>query len=269
MSKTNSHTFLGIDAGSRTIKATLISADSEILASGFVNQGVKQTLLAKELLDSVLSDAGLGPESISFTVATGYGRDRIDMADTTFSEITCHARGVMHLTPHARTIIDIGGQDSKLIKLDERGHVHDFAMNDRCAAGTGRFLEVVAQRLEVSLPDLDSLATSSTEPCTISSTCVVFAETEIVGLLAQEISPADITAGIFAAIASRTQAMAGRKLSQPVAFTGGAALFSGLHRAIEQVFDTNVEVVANPRLTGSLGAALIAKDKAGELSVSG
>jgi predicted CoA-substrate-specific enzyme activase len=259
---TTKNIFLGIDAGSRTIKAVLLSADRQVLASGAVDQGVHQQVLAKGLLDQLLQDADLQAEDITYTVATGYGRDRIDIADTTFSEITCHARGVVHLKPETRTIIDIGGQDSKLIKLDEKRNVHDFAMNDRCAAGTGRFLEVVAQRLEIPITAMDELATESKKPCIISSTCVVFAETEIVGLLAQEIEPADISAGIFSAIASRTHAMAGRRINEPVAFTGGAALFSGLHKALEVMFDTTVEVVDNPRLTGALGAALIAKEKA-------
>ncbi len=264
MSETESTVYLGIDAGSRTIKAALLSDEGEMLGAGVVDQGVKQPLLAKELVEDLLKKAGFGSDAIGYTVATGYGRDHIDIADTTFSEITCHARGVVHLAPAARTIIDIGGQDSKLIKLDERGNVHDFAMNDRCAAGTGRFLEVVAKRLEVELSDLDDLASASSEPCIISSTCVVFAETEIVGLLAQEISPSDISAGIFSAIASRVLAMAGRRANEPIVLTGGAALFSGLHAALKNVFGTDITVMDNPRLTGALGAALIAKEKATE-----
>lgn len=259
----NSHDdiFLGIDAGSRTIKAVLISDDSTVLASGVVDQGVKQPQLAKALIADLLKQAGAEGARPAFTVATGYGRNHLNMADTTFSEITCHARGAVHSAPGTRTIIDIGGQDSKFIKLDEAGNVHDFAMNDRCAAGTGRFLEVVAGRLEVDLPHLDELASESSSPCIISSTCVVFAETEIVGLLAQEVSPADISAGIFSAIASRIQAMAGRRISDPVVMTGGAALFSGLHHALERVFDTQISILDNPRLAGALGAALIAKEK--------
>lgn len=256
--------FLGIDAGSRTIKAVLLSNSCEIVESGVVDQGVKQAELAESLAEDLMSKAGLSRESIAMTVATGYGRDHIELANTTFSEITCHARGAAHVLPSARTIIDIGGQDSKLIKLDEKGRVHDFAMNDRCAAGTGRFLEVVANRLEVPLEELDRLAEDSKSPCIISSTCVVFAETEIIGLLAQEILPADIAAGIFAAIASRVQAMAGRRIGEPVVMTGGAALFKGLHHALEQDFGVTIEVVENPRLAGALGAALIAKNKAEE-----
>lgn len=264
MSDTVNKVYLGIDAGSRTIKAVLLSGEGKMLRFGVVDQGVKQPLLAKELVKDLLKQAGIESDAISYTVATGYGRDHIDIADTTFSEITCHARGVVHLVPEARTIIDIGGQDSKLIKLNERGNVHDFAMNDRCAAGTGRFLEVVAKRLEVPLSDLDNLAAASTQPCIISSTCVVFAETEIVGLLAQEISPADISAGIFSAIASRIQAMAGRRANEPIVLTGGAALFSGLHAALKNVFGTDIAVMENPRLTGALGAALIARENAEE-----
>ncbi len=256
--------FLGIDAGSRTIKAVLLSGDGEVIDSGVVDQGVKQAELAEALAADLIAGAGLARADVAMTVATGYGRDHIELANTTFSEITCHARGAAHIAPDARTIIDIGGQDSKLIKLDEKGRVHDFAMNDRCAAGTGRFLEVVASRLEVPLAELDALSAASKSPCIISSTCVVFAETEIIGLLAQEILPADIAAGIFAAIASRVQAMAGRRVGEPVVMTGGAALFEGLHEALEKDFGVKITVIENPRLAGALGAALIAKDKAEE-----
>jgi len=254
--------FMGIDAGSRTIKALLLSEAGTIIQSGVLDQGVKQSHLAHKLVDELLAKSGLSADRIAMTVATGYGRNHIDTADTTFSEITCHARGAIHISPGCRTIIDIGGQDSKLIKLDDAGNVHDFSMNDRCAAGTGRFLEVVADRLEVPITELDQLAAQAKSPCIISSTCVVFAETEIVGLLAQEIEPADIAAGIFAAIASRVQAMGGRRVNEPVVMTGGAALFEGLHSALEEVFGAGISVVENPRLAGALGAALIAREKA-------
>ena len=178
--------YAGIDAGSRSIKALLFDAGrSQILASGLADQGVEQERLATELFEKLLRDAGLERAQISGVVATGYGRNAIRFADTTITEITCHARGVHRLVPEARTIIEIGGQDSKVIALEDGGRVRDFAMNDRCAAGTGRFLEMVATRLDMDWEKLSALAQQSQKPALISNMCVVFAETEIIGLLAE------------------------------------------------------------------------------------
>jgi predicted CoA-substrate-specific enzyme activase len=192
------------------------------------------------------------------TVATGYARNRVDFADTTITEITCHARGVRHVVPDAVTVIEIGGQDSKVLRLQADGSVRDFSMNDRCAAGTGRFLEMVAQRLEVGLDDLGELAGAGTRPAVISSMCVVFAETEIIGLLASGARPPDIVSGVQNAIASRITAQAGRGLTSPVVFTGGVALIPGMTRALEAVLDQRIIVAPDPQLTGAVGAALLA-----------
>jgi predicted CoA-substrate-specific enzyme activase len=191
-------------------------------------------------------------------VATGYGRNAVRFADTTITEITCHARGVFHLTPAARTIIEIGGQDSKCITLEDGGHVRDFSMNDRCAAGSGRFLEMVAARLGVDLPGLGDLSRTSRKPASISSMCVVFAETEIIGLLAEGMPAADIAAGVQSAIALRVAALAGRAVTPPVCFTGGVALQAGMMRAMESAFGCTVQVPPLPQYTGALGAALLA-----------
>ena len=178
----------GIDAGSRAIKAVLFDTGrSEMIASGLTDQGVQQERLAAELFEKLLRDAQLERSQVSGVVATGYGRNVVRFADTTITEITCHARGVHHLAPETRTIIEIGGQDSKIISLEDGGRVRDFAMNDRCAAGTGRFLEMVATRLDMNWEKLSELARQSKKPALISNMCVVFAETEIIGLLASEI----------------------------------------------------------------------------------
>jgi predicted CoA-substrate-specific enzyme activase len=151
--------YAGIDAGSRSIKAVLFDTErNKILASGLTDQGVEQERLATELFEKLLKDAGLERSQVSGIVATGYGRNAIRFADTTITEITCHARGVHWLVPDARTIIEIGGQDSKVISLEDGGRVRDFAMNDRCAAGTGRFLEMVATRLNMNWEKLSELA---------------------------------------------------------------------------------------------------------------
>ena len=254
--------YAGIDAGSRTIKVVLVrKGDMTIIGSGLADQGVRQSERATALLARVAEQARVSRTDIRGIVATGYGRNSIDIADTTITEITCHAHGVRRVMPHARTIVDIGGQDSKLLRLDPDGRVRDFAMNDRCAAGTGRFLEVVASRLEIQLGELGDLAERSRSPSPISSMCVVFAETEIVGLLASGAAPADIAAGIQSSIASRVASMAGGKLAEPVAFTGGVALVPGMRRALEAALGRPVFVVESPQMTGALGAAILASTR--------
>jgi predicted CoA-substrate-specific enzyme activase len=247
----------GIDAGSRAIKAVLFDSDrSLLLASVLGDQGVEQERLASELFQKLLAKAGVTRAEVAGVIATGYGRNAIRLADTTVTEITCHARGVHFLAPAARTIVEIGGQDSKVISLDERGLVRDFAMNDRCAAGTGRFLETLASRLQMSWEALAALGQQSKKPAVISNTCVVFAETEIIGLLAEGASLADVVAGVQNAIATRVSAMAGRFVAPPVYFTGGVALQPGMASALEQVLNCPVQVVPQPQFTGALGAAL-------------
>ena len=252
--------YAGIDAGSRAIKVVLIGDDGfEMVAQGQVDQGVEQDKLAGQLFEKVLAEGGVRRSDVRRVVATGYGRNTVPMADTTITEITCHAVGVRQLVPAAMTIIDIGGQDSKLVRLDRNGKVRDFAMNDRCAAGTGRFLEVVATRLGLSLDDLGPIAAQSRRPAVISSMCVVFAETEIIGLLAGGRAREDIVAGVQTAIASRIVAMAGRNVEPPILFTGGVARISGMETALQAALGQLVAVSPEPQMTGALGAALLAR----------
>jgi predicted CoA-substrate-specific enzyme activase len=238
----------GLDAGSRSIKAVIFDTDrKQILASGLADQGVEQERLASELFEKLLREAGVNRSQISSVVATGYGRHAIRFANTAVTEITCHARGVHHLAP-----------DSKVICLEDGGHVRDFAMNDRCAAGTGRFLEMVATRLDMSWEKLAELGRQSKAPALISNMCVVFAETEIIGLLAEGKPLPDVVAGVQNAIATRVSALAGRFISPPVYFTGGVALQPGMARALEEVLACPVQVAPQPQYTGALGAALSA-----------
>ncbi len=260
----------GIDAGSRTIKVVLIDGQSlQVMGSGVVDQGVEQDVLARQLLESVRQQCGIHRDDVRSIVATGYGRKLIRSADATITEITCQAAGIAHAVPGARTVIDIGGQDSKLIRLAADGSVADFVMNDRCAAGTGRFLEVVATRLGVRLARLGEMARESRTPAMISSMCVVFAETEIVGLLAQEISPADIVAGVQSAIAARVTAMAGRQVTALVVFTGGVALVPGMDLALGNSLGHTIVTAASPQLTCAWGAALLAARKLGQSPPAG
>ena len=255
----------GIDAGSRAIKIVFFDeAHGRMIASGVRDQGAEQNALACRLFDEILHEADIEREQVARIVSTGYGRNAVSMADMTVTEITCHAVGVRHHATGARTIIDIGGQDSKVIHINGNNAVQDFAMNDRCAAGTGRFLEVVASRLGIPLDRLGESGRSDCEPITISSMCVVFAETEIVGLLATGIPPEDIVAGVRNSVALRIAAMAGRKVAPPVFFSGGVARIPGMDVALESVLGQPVSVVPDPQLTGALGAALMASQSLAE-----
>jgi len=250
--------YAGIDAGSRTIKVVLVNGkDRSVMASGIADQGFKQTALASKLFDRVLKKAGVNRRGVRRIVATGWGRDAVAFADTTITEITCQACGVHHERCDAKTVIDIGGQDSKLLRLDTDGKVRDFVMSDRCAAGTGRFLEVLADRLEVQLDNLGKLAGLATKPSAISSMCVVFAETEIIGLLASGEKPENIVAGVQASVSARIVSMAGRNISEPVVFTGGVALVSGMAKALESALGHPVHVARHELLTGALGADIL------------
>jgi len=254
--------FAGIDAGSRAIKVALWDArKKEILASGILDQGIEQEALARRLFENVLAEAKVTRDHVLKIVATGYGRNVVGFADTTITEITCHAYGVRHLVHDAMTIIEIGGQDSKLIRLNPKGAVQDFAMNDRCAAGTGCFLEMVSRRLGVGLAALGELAARSRKPAAISSMCAVFAETEIVGLLATGTLPEDIVAGVQAAIATRVTAMAGHTVTPPVVFTGGVAMIPGMAVALQNTLKCPVVTSPQPQFTGAIGAAILASRK--------
>ena len=250
--------FAGIDAGSRAIKIILIDKNLKIIASGIVDQGVDQNTRILNLFKSLLNEHSLTRNKISKIVATGYGRNIVDFADTTITEITCQSYGVKHLIPKVKTIIDIGGQDSKVIKLKKDGSVRDFVMNDRCAAGTGRFLEIVAERLGVKLEKLGVMSRRSKKPVTINSTCVVFAESEIIGLLTSGASPNNIVAGVQSAIATRIGTMVGQNVDVPIVFTGGVAKISGMDIALEKVLGNSVKIAPEPQFTAALGAAILA-----------
>jgi (R)-2-hydroxyacyl-CoA dehydratese activating ATPase len=249
----------GIDAGSRTIKIVVLEAGSlKVVGQGLVDQGIHHDARSKQLFQSVLDAHGLRRQDIAHIIATGYTRNGITLADSTVTEITCHATGVRHLLPEARTVVEIGGQDSKLLWLAEDGSVRHFAMNDRCAAGTGRFLEVVAGRMESNLNCLGELACLSRKPAAISSMCVVFAETEIIGLLSSGVPREDIVAGVQSAIASRIASMSGGKTTPPVIFTGGVALVPGMAGALQTALGCRVTPAPGPQMTGALGAAILA-----------
>jgi len=255
----------GIDAGSRAIKIVLLDAETQaVVGAATCDQGTGQDARAGELLNELLGGKGLARGDLAMALATGYGRGIVSAAEATVTEITCHAVGVRRVMPEAMTVIEIGGQDSKLLRLDADGAVRDFLMNDRCAAGSGRFLEMLAGRLEVPLRALGELAAQSSAPAAISSMCVVFAETEIIALLAGGTPPADIVAGVESAIAGRVAAMVGRDLAAPVAFTGGVALVPGMDAALSGALRQRATIVPQPQMTGALGAAILAARRLGQ-----
>jgi len=254
--------FLGVDIGSLTVKAVLLDSESRMLAQGVAPAGYGGQETAADLVAHLLQEQNLAPADLAYRVVTGYGRVRFNAADEEVSEISCHARGAFHLCPAARTVLDIGGQDSKAIRLDARGRVLDFAMNDKCAAGTGRFLEVMAAALQVAIEELGPLALQSQHPVSISSTCTVFAESEAVSHIARGAARQDVAAGLQRAIASRVLGLAARVGLEPeVVATGGVALNTGLIAALAELCAMHITVPTHPQTVGALGAALYALRK--------
>ena len=253
---------VGIDIGALTVKAVALDGAGNVIASDVVRSRHDSRQVAARLVEGLLEREGVAADDVGYTVVTGYGRVTYDAANEEVSEITCHARGAIHLFPAARTVIDIGGQDSKVIRVHPRGYVTDFAMNDKCAAGTGRFLEVMADALEVGIEELGPLSQQSRHPVTISSTCTVFAESEVIGQMSRGAPKADIVAGIHAAIANRVAGLAGQVgLEEAVVMTGGVAQNIGVVRALENQIGLRIHLPPEPQLVGALGAALLARGK--------
>jgi predicted CoA-substrate-specific enzyme activase len=251
----------GIDVGAATAKAVVLNAD-KILSSHVLPTGESVTGAAESVMKETLDRARLSLEEMDYVIATGYGRKAVSFADEAITEISCHAKGVNLLVPEARTVVDIGGQDSKVIEIDEKGNIANFTMNDKCAAGTGRFLEVMAKVLNARIEDIGLLSLDGTDPCQISNTCTVFAESEMVALRADGKSREDILAGIHSAMAHRVVIM-GNSIGfrDRVVFTGGVARNVGMKKALQDRIAKEVFVPENPQIVGALGAAIIARDK--------
>jgi predicted CoA-substrate-specific enzyme activase len=252
----------GVDIGSRTTKAVIVDGQDKVLADAIDLTGIRPATTGQAVLRQACEKVSISREDIRRIVVTGYGRVSADFADKTITEITCHAKGVHFLAPSVNTVIDIGGQDSKVIKLDEMGKVADFAMNDRCAAGTGKFLELTARALETDLENFGALYEKSKKPCSISSVCTVFAESEVISLLAEGNALEDIVSGLHQAIAKRVGNMALRLgVEEDVAFTGGVAKNTGVVGALEEELMVEFHPLSySPQLAGALGAAMLAKE---------
>ena len=250
--------YLGIDIGTSSSKVAMINERKEIAAISIINRGTGTDAPARALADA-MEKAGVTEEDIDYTVATGYGRITYEGADKQITEITCHAKGVSYLDPGARTIIDIGGQDAKVIKLSPKGHVENFVMNEKCAAGTGRFLEVMARVLGCTLEELSPLADQSTKDVAISSVCTVFAESEVISRLAAGETLPDVARGAHISVAHRVTGLCNRVGCEPkVVMTGGVALNSNMVDALSKELGCMVEVVPNCQAAGAVGAALFA-----------
>lgn len=253
---------MGIDIGSASSKVVILENGSKIIAAEVVQIGTGSTG-PKRALNQALTSAGLKVEDIEKVVATGYGRFNVEEAQKQISEISCHAKGIFFLVPTARTIIDIGGQDAKAIRLDSKGNVKQFFMNDKCAAGTGRFLDVMARVLEVRLDEMAEYDSRATEPATVSSTCTVFAESEVISQLSKGIARENIIAGVHQSVASKACGLAYRGgLEDDVVMCGGVAQNAGVVRAISRELKRQVIVAPNPQITGALGAAIFAYEEA-------
>jgi len=257
--------YCGCDVGSTYAKCVILDENNNIVSKAIVRSKVDPGESAKATITQALEsiDGISKPEELEYIIGTGYGRTQVALADENISEISCHAMGVHAVNPKVRTIIDIGGQDVKGISVDADGSVKDFGMNDKCAAGTGRFFELMARALEVDIEEFSGLSLKSTKNVSITSQCSVFAETEVISLLAQKVSTADIAQGIQISVAKRCFGMAKSVgLIDGVTITGGCAKNEGLILALEKVLRVKiVRLNEDPQLMGALGAAVYAVQK--------
>jgi len=261
--------FAGVDIGSTMTKVVLMDKSDNLLSTIKGPTGPEHRRLANEVMRQALEQAGLQINDISYIVATGYGRLNVPFADRQITELSCHARGVSSLFPNVRTAIDIGGQDAKCMKIAD-GRLTNFVMNDKCAAGTGRFLEVTAATLGIRLEDMGGISLKATKKIQISNLCTIFAQQEVVALLSHGEKPENILAGLHDALASRVAALARRLGIEPdLVLTGGVAKNIGMVRAMKESLGCEILVPEEPLLTGALGAAILAKETCVKAAAAG
>jgi (R)-2-hydroxyacyl-CoA dehydratese activating ATPase len=256
--------FLGVDLGSTTAKVVVLNDGGGLEAAEVVQMGAVSRTGCARAMEQALASAGIERHDVTTAIATGYGRRLVPDVDRTFTEITCHGRGAAAMAPGTRLVVDIGGQDSKAIAVDDDGIVENFAMNDRCASGTGRFFEVLARAIECELDELAGLALAGEKVLEVSSMCATFAETELISLLAQGEQREDIAASVHRAVATRTLglvAQVGRRA--PVVMTGGVARNAAAVRFLAEALGEEITVPSSPQITGAYGAALLAREGAG------
>lgn len=254
--------FLGIDIGSLSTDGVIINDDKKLAAQTVVETGHDGVAASRRVLEILCNELSVDPEDINYIISTGYGRQRAPYSNEDVTEITCHAKGAHFLFPRTRIVIDIGGQDSKIIKLNGNGRVIDFVMNDKCAAGTGRFLENMARALNLSIEDFGKIGLEAKEAAHVSSMCTVFAESEIVSLIHQGVPRDKIIRGLHNSIASRIAGMVERVgLEEEVTMSGGVAKNPCMVRAMEEKLKVKINIPEEPQTVGALGAALIAHER--------
>jgi predicted CoA-substrate-specific enzyme activase len=257
----------GVDVGSTQTKAVIIDADGRILGRSLIDTGAIVIKAAENSYRMALADAGKTDEDVGYVIGTGYGRYKVTFGDKQVTEISCHGRGAVHMFPGTRTVLDMGGQDSKAIRVRSNGEIVDFCMNDKCAAGTGRFLGAAANALAIPLDDLGATALDSEKPVRISTTCTVFAEAEVLSWLGKGKKVEDILWGVHQSIGARSFGLLRRVgIEDEITFTGGVALNIGMIKALEEKLQHSLNVSAESHYMGAVGAALYALDniEAGE-----
>ncbi len=255
----------GCDVGSLTTKAVIIK-NRKLLGSAIIRSGPRPAQSAAQVMEEALNKTGLSFNDIAFCVGTGYGREKIPFVNDAVSEISCHAKGARWVVPSARTVFDIGGQDCKVIKLDKQGNLEKFVTNDKCASGTGRFLDVMAKVMNIEASDLGRLSKKSTAPVTLASICTVWAQADVIKLINARRPAEDICAGINIAMANRVSMLANTvTVENDICMTGGVAKNEGVVKALNKILGCRIRQVKriDPQLTGAVGAALFAGEKHG------
>lgn len=251
----------GVDVGSTQTKAVVIDESGKIAGRALIDTGANVTVAAERAFIEALKNGGVQEEEVEYVVGTGYGRYRVTFGNTQVTEISCHGRGAAHMFPGTKTVLDMGGQDTKAIKIGENGEIVDFCMNDKCAAGTGRFLGAASSALDIPLDQLGETALKSEHPVRISTTCTVFAESEVLSWLGKGKKIEDILLGIHQSIATRSAGLLRRVgIQEQVTFTGGVARNVGMIRTIEDKLGLKLNVSDDSHFMGALGAALFAMD---------
>ncbi len=252
---------VGVDVGSTQTKAVIINEEREIVGRSLVDTGANVVQAAENAFQEALANSGIQEEEVEYIIGTGYGRYRVTFGNTQVTEISCHGRGAVHMFPNTRTVVDMGGQDTKAIRVSETGEILDFCMNDKCAAGTGRFLGAASAALDIPLDELGPTALQAERPVKISTTCTVFAESEVLSWLGKGKKIEDILLGVHQSIASRSIGLLRRVgIEDQVTFTGGVAKNTGMVQAMEDGMKLKLNVSQESHYMGALGAALFALD---------
>jgi len=251
----------GVDVGSTQTKAVIVDEEGTIVARSLTDTGANVIRAAESAFEEALNAGGLDEREIEYVIGTGYGRYKVTFGNTQVTEISCHGRGAVHMFPATRTVVDMGGQDTKAIRVSPAGEIIDFCMNDKCAAGTGRFLGAASNALEIPLPELGPTALRGQRPVKISTTCTVFAESEVLSWLGKGKKIEDILMGVHQSIAARSAGLLRRVgVEEQVTFTGGVARNTAMIHTLQERLGTEVNVSDESHYMGALGAALFALD---------